>query len=174
MSNGLKQWFGERYSLGPLLDLFTKKKVPMYRFTFAYYVGGMALFLFGIQVATGILLLMYYKPSTAQAFESVKFIMTRVEFGWLIRSIHAWSANTMIFCVFVHLFSTFFLKAYRKPRELTWMSGVVLFGLVLGFGFTGYLLPWNEVSYFATKVGTAIAGTVPLIGPYVRQILLGG
>src|SRR3990167_4005295 len=93
MSGKMKQWFQDRYSLGPLADLFTKKKVPLYRFTFAYYVGGMALFLFGIQVATGILLLIYYKPSTAQAFESVKFIMTRVEFGWLIRSIHAWSAN---------------------------------------------------------------------------------
>lgn len=174
MASKLKRWFEERYQLGPLVDLITHKQVPVYRFTFAYYVGGMTLFLFTIQLVTGILLLLYYKPSTLQAFESVKFIMTRVEFGWLIRSVHAWSANMMIFCAFTHLFSTFFLKAYRKPRELTWVSGFMMFGLVLGFGFTGYLLPWNEISYFATKVGTEIAGTVPVLGPSLREILRGG
>ena len=103
---------------------------------------------------TGILLLFYYRPTTAEAYESVQFIMTKVEFGWLIRSVHSWSANLMILAAFIHMFSVVFLHAYRKPRELTWLSGIALLGLALAFGFSGYLLPWNKVSYFATKVGT--------------------
>ena len=115
--------------------------------------GGMTLFLFLVQVASGILLLLYYRPSADEAFESVQFIVTQVEFGWLIRNIHSWSANLLILAVFAHLFSVFFLKAYRKPRELTWITGVLLLFVMLGFGFSGYLLPWNELAFFATKVG---------------------
>ena len=87
--------------------------------------------------------------------------MTQVEFGWLIRNVHSWSANLLILMAFVHLFSTLFLRSYRKPRELTWVTGVLLLFLMLGFGFSGYLLPWNELAFFATKVGTGIAGAVP-------------
>jgi cytochrome b6 len=97
-----------------------------------------------------------------------------VEFGWLIRNIHGWSANLLIALAFAHLFSVFFLKAYRKPRELTWVSGVLLLFLMLGFGFSGYLLPWNELSFFATKVGTGIAGALPVIGRFTLQFLRGG
>ena len=97
-----------------------------------------------------------------------------MQFGWLIRSLHAWAANLMVFTVFIHLFSVFLLKAYRAPRDLTWMSGVVLFVLTLGFGFTGYLLPWNELAFFATKVGTEIVGVVPVIGEFSRNLLRGG
>jgi cytochrome b6 len=100
--------------------------------------------------------------------------MAEVEFGWLIRSIHAWAANLMVFTLFVHLFSVLLLKAYRPPREITWVSGVVLLALALGFGFTGYLLPWNELAYFATKVGTEIPGVLPGIGPFLRRFLRGG
>ena len=116
-------------------------------------------------MVTGILLLFYYRPTTTEAYESVQFIMTKVEFGWLIRSVHSWSANLMILAAFIHMFSVVFLHAYRKPRELTWLSGIALLGLALAFGFSGYLLPWNKVSYFATKVGTDMAASVPLIGP---------
>jgi cytochrome b6 len=100
--------------------------------------------------------------------------MAEVEFGWLIRSIHAWSSNLMIFTLFVHLFSVLLLKAYRPPREITWFSGMALLGLALGFGFTGYLLPWNELSYFATKVGTEITGAVPVVGKFLLRLLRGG
>lgn len=167
-------WLDERLGLAELEKLAQKKEVPVHRHTIWYYFGGMTLFLFGIQVATGILLLFYYRPSAEEAFESVQFLMTEVHFGWLIRSIHAWSANLMIFTLFVHLFSVLFLKAYRPPREVTWFSGVALLGIALGFGFTGYLLPWNELAYFATKVGTEITGVIPLVGPFLRRVLRGG
>jgi cytochrome b6 len=104
----------------------------------------------------------------------VQFIVTQVEFGWLIRNVHSWSANLLIAAAFAHLFSVFFLKAYRYPRELTWISGVLLLFLMLGFGFSGYLLPWNELAFFATKVGTGITGAVPVIGPALMRFLRGG
>jgi cytochrome b6 len=120
------------------------------------------------------MLLFYYRPTAESAFESVQFIMTQVRFGWLIRSIHSWSANLMVAAAFVHLFSVFFLRAYRKPRELTWVTGVLMFFLVLGFGFSGYLLPWNELAFFATKVGTEIVAVVPFVGKYLMVFLRGG
>src|SRR6187399_3094628 len=134
----------------------------------------MTLFLFGVQVFTGILLLLYYRPSAAEAYESVQFIVTQVPFGWLIRNIHSWSANLLILAAFAHFFSVFFLKSYRKPREMTWVSGILLLFLMLAFGFSGYLLPWNELSFFATKVGTGIAGAVPLVGDSLMRFLRGG
>jgi cytochrome b6 len=100
--------------------------------------------------------------------------MTQVRFGWLIRSVHSWSANLMIFTAFVHMFSVYFLKAYRKPRELTWISGMLLLFIVLGFGFSGYLLPWNTLAFFATKVGTEMAGSIPWIGKWLLVFLRGG
>jgi cytochrome b6 len=170
----LWNWLDERVGLADVEKLMQKKEVPVHRNTIWYYLGGMTLFLFGIQVATGILLLFYYRPSAEEAFESVQFLMTEVRFGWLIRSIHSWSANLMIFTLFVHLFSVLFLKAYRRPREITWFSGMGLLGIAMAFGFTGYLLPWNELAYFATKVGTEITGVVPGVGPFLRRVLRGG
>jgi cytochrome b6 len=167
-------WLDERIGLNDFAKLAKKKEVPLHRHTVWYYFGGMTLFLFMIQVVTGILLLLYYRPSASEAFESIQFIMTEVEFGWLVRSIHSWSANLMVFAMFIHLFSAFFLKAYRAPRELTWLSGGLLMGLTLGFGFTGYLLPWNELAFFATRVGTEIPGVVPVVGPFLRTLLRGG
>lgn len=170
----IHRWLDERYELSPLLSFMRHKQVPVHRHTIWYYMGGVTLFLFIVQVLSGILLLFYYRPGADNAFESIRFIMTKVGFGWLIRSVHSWAANLFVFFIFVHMFSTFFTRAYRKPRELTWMSGFVLLLLALGFGFSGYLLPWNELAYFATKVGTDIAGAVPLIGSAVRTVLRGG
>lgn len=167
-------WLDERIGLSDFAKLAKKKEVPLHRHTFWYYFGGMTLFLFAIQVGTGILLLLYYRPSAGEAFESIQFIMTEVEFGWLVRSIHSWSANLMVFAMFIHLFSAFFSRAYRRPRELTWLSGGMLLGLTLAFGFTGYLLPWNELAYFATRVGTEIPGVVPVVGSFLRTLLRGG
>jgi cytochrome b6 len=127
-----------------------------------------------IQVLTGVLLLLYYRPTPNEAFESVQFIMTRVQFGWLVRSIHSWSANLMVLAALIHMFSVFFLRSYRRPRELTWLSGMVLLFLTLMFGFSGYLLPWNTLAYFATKVGTDMAGAVPVAGEFIRRFLRGG
>jgi cytochrome b6 len=170
----LWMWLDERVGLADLEKLARKKEVPVHRHTVWYYLGGMTLFLFLVQMATGILLLFYYRPSAEEAYESVQFLMAEVEFGWLIRSIHSWAANLMIFTLFLHLFSVLLLYAYRPPREVTWLSGIGLMGIALGFGFTGYLLPWNELAYFATKVGTEVTGVLPGVGPFLRRLLRGG
>ena len=167
-------WLDERLGLSALREFAAHKTVPLHSATIWYYFGGITLFLFTIQVLTGVLLLLYYRPSPTEAYESVQFIMTRVQFGWLVRSIHSWSANLMILTAFIHMFSVVFLHSYRRPREITWLSGLVLLGLALGFGFSGYLLPWNKVSYFATKVGTDMAASVPVAGHQVARFLRGG
>jgi len=164
----------ERFLLSGLISFGKKKTVPEHRHSFWYFFGGICLFLTGIQVATGAMLLLYYTPHIDAAHESVQFIMSGVKFGWLIRSVHSWTANLLIGLLFIHMFSTFFLKAYRKPRELTWITGFLLLILFMAFGFSGYLLPWNELSYFATRVGTDIAGSLPFIGNWLKTVILGG
>jgi quinol-cytochrome oxidoreductase complex cytochrome b subunit len=171
---GLMDWLDERLGLSALREFAAHKTVPIHAATAWYYFGGITLFLFTIQVLTGVLLLLYYRPSPTEAYESVQFIVTRVQFGWLVRSIHSWSANLMILTAFIHMFSVVFLHSYRKPREVTWLSGLALLALALGFGFSGYLLPWNKLSYFATKVGTDMAANVPVIGQQVARFLRGG
>ena len=168
------RWLDDRIGFDAFTAVAKKKDVPVHRHTLWYYLGGMTLFLFVVQVTTGILLLFYYRPTAEQAYESVQFLMAEVEFGWLVRSIHSWSANLMIFALFIHMFSVLLLKAYRPPRELTWYTGVGLLGLAVTFGFTGYLLPWNELAYFATRVGTEIMGAVPLVGDFMLRLLRGG
>src|ERR1039458_4369200 len=167
-------WLDERFGAGSIEEFLRHKTVPLHRHTVWYYFGGMTLFLFIIQLLTGILLLLYYRPTPNDAFESVQYIVTQVRFGWLIRSVHSWSANLLIFTAFVHMFSVYFSKAYRKPRELTWVSGMLLLLIVLGFGFSGYLLPWNTLAFFATKVGTQMAGSVPIVGKWLLVFLRGG
>lgn len=177
MSRSLQKiydYFDSRLKITEIIQFAKKKKVPEHKHSFWYYFGGICLFLFFIQVFTGILLLLYYKPTVNAAYESIQFIMSDVKFGWLIRSVHSWTANILIGAIFVHMFSAYFLKAYRTPRELTWVSGFFLLLLFLFFGFSGYLLPWNELSFFATRVGTDIAGTLPLIGEQLKTFILGG
>ncbi|MFB3916616.1 MAG: cytochrome bc complex cytochrome b subunit [Terriglobales bacterium] len=167
-------WLDERLDLQELSYPLRKKAVPLHKLSFWYFLGGMTLFLFLIQVCTGILLLLYYRPSANEAYESVQYITTQVRFGWLVRNIHSWSANLMILFAFAHMFSVVFLRAYRKPRELTWITGMLLLFLALGFGFSGYLLPWNALAFFATKVGTDITGQLPVVGHWMMVFLRGG
>ena len=167
-------YFDNIFKLSELIKFAQKKKVPEHKHSFWYYFGGICLFLFIIQVLTGILLILYYTPSVDSAHESIGYIMSQVKFGWLIRSVHSWTANILIGIMFVHMFSTYFLKAYRAPRELTWITGFFLLIIFFFFGFSGYLLPWNELSFFATRVGTDIVGTVPLIGKSIKTFMLGG
>lgn len=174
LAQTLTAWLDERINLEEIREFVRHKVVPVHHHTVWYYFGGMTLFLFSIQVCTGILLLLYYRPSAEEAYESVQFIVTKVQFGWLIRSIHSWSANLMIATLMIHLFSVYFTRAYRKPRELTWVTGMLLFGIALFFGFSGYLLPWNTLAYFATKVGTDVAGQLPIVGHELTRILRGG
>jgi cytochrome b6 len=170
----LYAWLDDRLHFEALRHKAAEKAVPVHRYMALYYFGGMTLLFFGVQVVTGILLMLYYRPSSEAAFESVEFIMTTVPFGWLVRSLHAWSANLMVFFAVCHLVSVYFLKAYRSPRELTWVTGCLLLLLAVGFGFSGYLLPWNQLSFFATKVGTDIAGKVPVVGEWLMRFLRGG
>jgi quinol-cytochrome oxidoreductase complex cytochrome b subunit len=170
----IKSWIQGRLGSHPLEVLALEKTVPVHRHTLWYYLGGMTLFLFAIQVVTGILLLLYYRPSAENAFESVQFIMTEVSFGWLVRSLHSWSANLMIATLFIHMFSVYFMKAYRPPREVTWITGVLLLFIMLGFGFSGYLLPWNDLAFFATRVGTEIPRAIPIVGDFMVRFLRGG
>lgn len=170
----IKKWFDERLPLQTIAEVAREKEIPLHRQTIWYYFGGMTLFLFTVQVVTGILLLLYYRPNSESAFESVQFIITEVQFGWLIRSIHSWSANLMIATLFIHMFSVYFMKSYDRPRDLTWISGVFLLFVAICFGFSGYLLPWNKLAFFATKVGTEIAGVVPVVGRPMLRFLRGG
>jgi cytochrome b6 len=167
-------YFDSRLMLSSVGEYAKKKKVPEHKYSFWYYFGGICLFLFLIQVITGILLLLYYKPTMDSAYESIQFIMSQVKFGWLIRSVHSWTANILIGAIFIHMFSVFFMKAYRPPRDLTWITGFFLLLIFMAFGFSGYLLPWNELSFFATRVGTDIAGTLPVVGKALKGFILGG
>ncbi len=148
------------------------RKIPKVNWWFT--LGSASLFLFSVQVVTGILLSVYYVPSPDHAYDSVQYIMTGVQFGWLIRGIHHWAASLMVLVVFLHMLRVFFYGAYKYPREITWVTGVVLLLATLGMGFTGYLLPWNQKAYWATTVGTSIAGTVPGIGDFILRALRGG
>jgi quinol-cytochrome oxidoreductase complex cytochrome b subunit len=168
------RWLDERFDLRPIQHFAEEKSVPSHRYSWCYFFGGATLFFFMIQVATGILLLLYYKPTAEAAFESVQFIMTQVSFGWLIRSLHSWSANLMVLSAFLHMTTVYFMRAYRKPRELTWYTGAALLLLAMGFGFSGYLLPWNELAFFATRVGTDMAGKAPIVGEFMLKFLRGG
>jgi len=170
----LTAFFVDRLGLDSAAALAAHKRVPVHSRELFYFLGGMALFLFGIQVVTGILLSLYYKPSPDQAFESVRSIVTEIDFGWLFRSIHSWSANLLIGVLFLHVLTTYIMRAYRPPREFTWLTGIALLGVFMTFGFSGYLLPWNQLAYFATSVGTAIAGAVPVIGKYLLLMARGG
>jgi quinol-cytochrome oxidoreductase complex cytochrome b subunit len=173
-TDAIYDWLDERLGIKTIAEMAQKKEVPRHRHSVWYYFGGMTLFLFTVQVVTGILLLLYYRPSAEAAFESVQFIITEVQFGWLIRNVHSWSANLLILTLFIHMFSVYFMSAYRAPREITWVTGVLLLFLSFGFGFSGYLLPWNQLAFFATKVGTDIAGAVPLVGHATMVFLRGG
>jgi len=171
----LFQWFDGRYSIAPLVEFFRHKEVPVgAHSTVWYYLGGTTLFFFSVQILSGMLLLVYYQPGENTSYESIRYITTKVPFGWLVRSVHCWSAHLMIVSLMVHMYSTFMLKAYRPPRELTWVTGFMLLGIVLGFGFSGYLLPWNELAFFATAVGTDSVKSVPLIGDWLLNVLRGG
>jgi cytochrome b6 len=171
----LLQWIDERYQVSPLIEFLRHKDVPVGAHSIVwYYLGGTTLFFFTVQILSGVLLLMYYQAGEATSYESIRYITTKVPFGWLVRSVHCWSAHLMIVSLVVHMFSTMMLKAYRPPRELTWVTGYILFALALGFGFSGYLLPWNELAFFATAVGTDSVKAAPLVGSWLLEVMRGG
>lgn len=169
-----REWMRNRMPVDAFIEHLKSKKVPMHRHSIWYYFGGLTLFFFIVQLVTGILLMFYYRPTPEHAYQSILFIMNEVSYGWVIRSIHSWAANFMIATLIIHLITVFFMQAYRPPREMMWVSGVILLGLVLGFGFTGYLLPWDEIAFYATQIGTEIPRTIPVVGDSIMMLLRGG
>lgn len=167
-------WFEERYKVSGLLKEIASKPVHSYARWWWYCLGGITALLFIIQCVTGIMLAFYYKPTAAAAYASIQFIENEVYFGAAIRAIHHWSANGMIVMCVAHLIRVFIMGAYKAPRELNWVSGMVLFVLTLAFGFTGYLLPWDQRAFWASTVGTEIAGAVPAVGKLVLIFLRDG
>ena len=175
-ANKLSGKFGryllERYPVWPIVDHMAQKVVPRHRHSVWYNMGGIALFLLVVQIVTGVLLMVYYRP--AQPWGSVQRIVMEVPYGNLIRSIHHWSANLLVLALFLHIFSALFMKAYRRPREFTWLTGLGLMGLMLVFGFSGYLLPWEELSFFATRVGVSEIEKAPVVGSWLAGLARGG
>jgi cytochrome b6 len=172
--NSFSFWLEERLGLSAITRFLTDKPVPQHGHSGWYYTGSAILLFFVIQVITGFMLVFYYQPTLDGANASVARIMTEIPMGWIIRSVHSWSATFMIAFVFIHLFGIWLTKSYRKPREITWMSGMVLLVLSLFFGFTGYLLPWDDLSLSATKVGTDIPRSIPVVGMWATKLLRGG
>ena len=173
LNQAVYQWLDERLGLAEALAFAKKKTVPVHRHSSWYYWGGVSLFFFLVQGFTGVLLLLYYRPGP-DAYESVRQITFSYNFGWLMRSAHSWAANLMIVAVFVHMFSVFFMKAYRRPREFGWWSGMALLLLGMLFCFSGYLLPMNELAFFATKVGLEIPSSLPVLGAKMANLVRGG
>jgi quinol-cytochrome oxidoreductase complex cytochrome b subunit len=167
-------WFDERFNVRGPLETFLRKPVPKHAIRWYFCLGGITFALFLIQGVTGILLSLYYKPTPEQAYDSILFIMNNVRFGWLIRSIHSWSASLMIATCVAHMLRVFITGSYKKPRELNWVAGVFLLLLTLAFGFTGYLLPWDQKALWGSTVGSEILGVVPLVGEQLLGLLRGG
>ena len=140
----------------------------------AYVFGSCLLFIFIMQAVTGILLMFYYVPSADHAYASTQYIIHEVDYGWFILSYHFWGSSAMVVMVFAHMSQVFLWGAYKKPREMVWLVGLALFGLVMAFGFTGYLLPWDQRAYWASVVAININGTAPVLGPFISKFLLAG
>jgi ubiquinol-cytochrome c reductase cytochrome b subunit/menaquinol-cytochrome c reductase cytochrome b subunit len=167
-------WIDERMTVSPGLRWILFRKVPRGT-NWAYTLGSATLFAFLNQAVTGVFLAMYYRPdASGGAYESIRNINDNVFLGLLVRGMHKWGASVMIILIFLHMARVFFYGAYKYPRELTWVIGVVLLILTLVMGFTGYLLPWDNRSYWATVVGININGTGPFIGPFLSDFLRAG
>lgn len=170
-------WVDERLNITPMWRDLADHEVPehvnpAHHFSaFVYCFGGLTFFVTVIQILSGMFLAMYYVPDISNAYESVKYLQYEVAFGAIVRGMHHWGASLVIVMMFLHTLRVFFTGSYKKPREMNWVVGVLIFFVMLGLGFTGYLLPWDNTAYFATKVGLEIANSVPVIGPYIKVLL---
>jgi quinol-cytochrome oxidoreductase complex cytochrome b subunit len=172
MWKNVYQWLDERLDLQGMYKNVLDRPEP--EGNWWNTLGSASLFLFVMQGLTGIFLTVYYTPSPDHAYDSIQYIMNDLAFGWLIRGIHHWGASLMVLVVFIHMIRVFVTASYKYPRELTWLIGIGLLLLTVGMGFTGYLLPWHQQAYWATTVGTQIAGSVPFIGDFILKALRGG
>ncbi|SDH41328.1 MULTISPECIES: menaquinol-cytochrome c reductase cytochrome b subunit [Alteribacillus] len=173
------EWVDERLDITPMWRDIADHEVPehvnpAHHFSaFVYCFGGLTFFITVIQILSGMFLTMYYVPDIVNAYESVKYLQGEVAFGLIVRGMHHWGASLVIVMMFLHTLRVFFTGAYKRPRELNWVVGVLIFFVMLGLGFTGYLLPWDMKAYFATVVGLQIAESVPLIGTLAKTLLAG-
>ncbi len=170
----LRRWFDSRYDLTEVRELARKKLVPVHSHYIWYYTGGVALFLFVLQFLTGIALAFYYVPYFEQAHKSIVEIVTKLNMGWFFRSLHHWGAQLAILAMFVHFFASLLLKSYRKPRELVWVSGFLLLVISIFFGLSGYFLLWDERAFAAVRVATGGAGSLPVLGGWIKAFFRGG
>lgn len=168
----LGDWLDERVGWRQVWETIFLRKIP--KVNWLYTLGSATLFLAINQIVTGILLTIYYVPTPDHAYDSVQYITTQVAMGWFIRGLHHWGASAMVVIVALHMLRVIVYGAYKYPREVTWITGVLLLLVVIVFGFTGYLLPWDQKAYWATTVGTRIAGTPPFVGDYMLRIMRGG
>ena len=173
MASRLYDWFDSRLNLKPIEKTLLDEPIPGGA-SWIYVFGSATLFLFGLQAITGMFLALYYAPTPDHAYDSVQFIENQVTFGWFVRGLHHWGASGMVIAVGLHMLQVFLYGAYKPPRELMWMVGVLLLLIVLAFAFTGYLLPWDQTAYWATQVGINMAGTIPFIGDFLIRVLRGG
>jgi quinol-cytochrome oxidoreductase complex cytochrome b subunit len=170
-----RDWINERTGFSTVWTALFERHIPQAKGPVAwlYTLGSASMFVFTVQIVTGSLLAMNYVPSPDHAYDSIRFIGDKVTSGPFIRGLHHWGASFMVVLVVLHMLRIYFMGSYKYPREATWMVGVILLLLVIGFGFTGYLLPWDQKAYWATAVGTNIAGQTPFIGPLVAKVLKG-
>lgn len=172
MNNRISAFLADRL---PLRDMENHIKKPLPKhINWLFSLGSMAAFLLILQAVTGAFLAFYYSPSPDHAYNAVNYIRVEVMFGGFVRGLHHWGASAMVIVVFLHLLRVVAYASYKPPREMTWVTGVLMLLIVLGFGFTGYLLPWDQKAYWATVVGIKIAGTAPVIGDFVAKVLRGG
>ncbi|MEK7487407.1 MAG: cytochrome b N-terminal domain-containing protein [Planctomycetota bacterium] len=168
-------WFAERLPISKAqIREFTNEPVPNHMKRWWFCLGGTPAYLFVVQIVTGILLAFYYESSPKGAYDSIKYITHEVSYGWFFRSIHKWAATLMIASIILHQIRIFFTGAYRKPRELNWMIGMCLLICTLLVGFTGYSLVYEQLSYWGATVGANITDNVPLVGPYLKRLMLAG
>lgn len=176
MLTGIWRWLDERLDLAPAVRALgenLRKPVPPH-VNWLFTLGAALALLLTLQVVTGALLMVFYKPSGREAFASIEAIMYEVPLGWLIRSVHSWGSHLIVVLALLHMSRVFFYGGYKKPREVTWIVGVALLAVILGFGFTGYLLPWDQVAYWGTVVATEAPASLPVLGPPTREFLIGG
>ena len=164
LTHRMASWVDERYQLAKPLQKALSKPVPRFALKWWYCLGGITAFLFAVQGTTGIMLAFYYKPTPEAAFASIQFIENQVRFGAAIRMVHHWAANGMVIMCTAHMLRVFIMGAYKRPRELNWVGGILLLVMTLAFGLTGYLLPWDQRAFWATTVASEIAGSMPVIG----------
>jgi cytochrome b6 len=165
--------FLKQIEVQAIADDISSKYVPPHVNIF-YCFGGIVFTCFLVQVATGFAMTFYYRPTVTEAFASVQYIMTEVNFGWLIRSVHRWSASMMVLNMILHVCRVYLTGGFKKPRELTWVTGVALASVTVSFGVTGYSLPWDQVGYWACKIVTGVPDAIPVVGGLLVQVLRGG